>query len=273
MISRSPGVNVLLPRNKTSTNSRSALVLSGLTAMGPRMPGKLSGTLMCAKVFDLLEISCRSSKEKLQSDLDHPRAHIRLDLTEGRRLDVADRQPEICVVEDIEQLTAELEFFGLRQSNILQRREVPVRVSRALDYVAAFVAELLHGRERVLDNSLKRIHVEPFRRCTRTGIRIANNVGAVAGKPRNFRSLSLQGNIVGIEYREGRAAHRGKDSIHLPVAQNMSVPRAGVLQVWNAPLIAQHQTIASIEHGTAALGSKIVRVLRQIIFSRDRLRG
>jgi hypothetical protein len=41
-----PWVSVLGPRNRTSANSRRALVLSGLIAMGPKMPGRLSGTFM-----------------------------------------------------------------------------------------------------------------------------------------------------------------------------------------------------------------------------------
>ena len=77
------------------------------------------------------------------STLHYPRAYIRLHLSEGRRFNVAHRQAEIRIVENIEQFAAELEFFCLRQSNIFQRREVPVHVSWALDYVATFVAKLL----------------------------------------------------------------------------------------------------------------------------------
>ena len=162
------------------------------------------------------------------------------------------------MVEDVEQLAAELELFGLRQANVLERREVPVHVSRALNDVATFVAELLNRRaNRVLDNRLKRAHVEPLRCGARTGIRITDYVGPVAGKSGNFRRLSLQRNVVGIEYRERRATHGGKDSVQLPVPENVSVPGAGMLQVRNAPLIAQHEAIAGIEHGTAALGREI----------------
>src|SRR5215469_13687886 len=53
-------------------------------------------------------------EEKLQRDLNHPRAHVRLNLSKCRRFDIADGQPEIGVVQDIEKLAAELEFLGFR---------------------------------------------------------------------------------------------------------------------------------------------------------------
>src|SRR5271155_1412232 len=45
-----------------------------------------------------------------------------------------------------------------------------------------------------------------------------------------------------------------------------------MLQERKSPLIAEHETMAGVEHGGAALGREIERVLRQIVFSRDRLR-
>ena len=45
-----------------------------------------------------------------------------------------------------------------------------------------------------------------------------------------------------------------------------------MLQERKAPLITQHETMAGIEHGPAALRRKIERILRQIVFSRYGLR-
>jgi hypothetical protein len=95
------------------------------------------------------------------------------------------------------------------------------------------------GRIRVLGNSLKRTHVEPSRRGARARIRIAHNVGPVGGKSRNLRCRPLQGNIVGIENREGGATHGGCKAVQLPITQSMSVPGTGMWTVGNAPLIAQ----------------------------------
>lgn len=53
-------------------------------------------------------------EEKLQRDLNHPRADVRLNLSKCRRFDVADWQPEIGVVQDIEKLATELEFLAFR---------------------------------------------------------------------------------------------------------------------------------------------------------------
>jgi hypothetical protein len=55
--------------------------------------------------------SVSPSKEKLERHLNYSRAHIRLDLAERRRFNVADRQAEIGMVQQIEQFAAELKFL------------------------------------------------------------------------------------------------------------------------------------------------------------------
>src|SRR6202047_5430112 len=213
-------------------------------------------------------------EQKLQRHLDHPGAHIRLDVAESssRGADVADRQPEIGMVQYIEQLAAELNLFRLRQANVLECREVPVHVSRALDRVTAFVPELLDRRIRVLGNALKSIYVEPLCGGMRPGIRIPNHIGPIAGKSRNLRRLPLQRNVVGIEYRERSAAHGGYNSVQLPVAQNVPIPATRMLQKRKAPLITQHEAMAGIEHGPAAFRSEIKRLRAKFISSRHWLR-
>src|SRR5579862_3459030 len=121
--------------------------------------------------------SVSSLKQKLQRDLDHARANVRLNLTEGLRFNVADWQTEISMIQQIEEFAAELKFFRFRQPNVLQGREVPVHVSRSQDGVAALVPKLFDRRIRVLNDSLKGAHIEPFSRGSWSGIRIAYQVG------------------------------------------------------------------------------------------------
>src|ERR1700675_4912765 len=123
------------------------------------------------------------------------------------------------MVQYIEQLAAELNLFRFRQANVLECREVPVHVSRALDCVTAFVPELLDRRIRVLGNALKSIYAEPLCGGMRPGIRIPNNIGPIAGKSRNLRRLPLQRNVVRIEYRERSAVNAVYNSFQLPVPQ------------------------------------------------------
>src|SRR4029077_956744 len=170
------------------------------------------------------------------------------------------------MVQNIEQLAAALKLFRFRQANVLECREVPVHVSRALDCVAAFVPELLDRRIRVLGDALEGIYVEPLRYCMRSGIRVSNNVGPVAGESGNLRRLPLQRNVVRVEYGKRSATHGGYDSVQLPVAQNVSAPVIRVLQKRKAPLITQHEAMAGIEHGPAAFRREIEWILRQIIF-------
>src|ERR1700719_3606912 len=176
------------------------------------------------------------------------------------------------MVQYIEQLAAELNLLRFAQPKVLERREVPVHVSRALDCVTAFVPELLDRRIRVLGDALKSIYVEPLCGGMRPGIRIPNNIGPVAGESRNLRRLPLQRNVVRVENGERSATHGGYDSVQLPVAQNVSVPVTRMLQKRKAPLITQHEAMAGVEHGPAAFRREIKWILRQIIFSRHRLR-
>src|SRR5450755_3810692 len=108
-----------------------------------------------------------------------------MDLAERRGADIAVRQPKVCMVQEVEQLAAELQFFIFGDTNVLESREVPVCVSRSLKNVAAFIAELLHWRVYILRNSLESGGIEPFLRRARSGVRVADEVRPVAGKTRN----------------------------------------------------------------------------------------
>src|ERR1700693_3025626 len=136
--------------------------------------------------------SVSALKQELQRHLNHARAYVRLDFPEGCRLNVADRQGGGLFVLDGEKFPAELKFLLFRQPDVLERRYIPVHVSRSNQRIAAFVAKLLYGRVRVLVNSLEGIHVEPLRRRTRSRVWIAHTVRPVAGKSRDLRRLPLQ---------------------------------------------------------------------------------
>src|SRR6202140_5504228 len=170
------------------------------------------------------------------------------------------------MVQYIEQLAAELNLLRFGQPKVLERREVPVHVSRALDCVAAFAPELLDRRIRILGNALKGIYVEPLRCGMRPGIRIPNHIRPVAGESGNLRCRPLKRNVVRIEYRKGRTAHGSYNSIQLPVPKNLTVPVTGMLQKRKAPLITQHEAMAGIEHGPATFRRGIKWILRQTIF-------
>lgn len=88
-------------------------------------------------------------KKKLQCHLNESRAYVGLHLSEGRGFNIAHRQPKIRVVEEIEKLSPELQLFGFGQVNVLERREVPVDVSRAEHGVAALIPEYLKTPLRI----------------------------------------------------------------------------------------------------------------------------
>ena len=159
-------------------------------------------------------------EQKFQRHLNHSRTDIRLDLAERARLDVfnvADRQAEIGMVQQIKQFTAELKLFRFRQPDVLEGGEVPVDISGAQDGVAAFVSEDLESAQRIGLELLKSFYVEPFLRGARTGVWVSNYIGTIGGEAGDLRRLPLQGGIGGVVYREWRAAHRREDPIQLPV--------------------------------------------------------
>src|SRR5216684_3007493 len=96
-----------------------------------------------------------SLKQEFQGQLDLSCWLRRLNAIEGRRTYVAVRQAEIRVIQDVEELRAELEFLGLPNRDVFERREVPIRISRPLRDVAAGRAKLLHWRVGVGSDSRK----------------------------------------------------------------------------------------------------------------------
>src|SRR5438270_5201345 len=170
-------------------------------------------------------------KEKLQGDLNHSRAYIGLHLSEGGGFNIAHRQPKVRVIQKIEKLSSELQLFGFGQVNGLERREVPVDVTRPEHGVPALIPEYLKASLRVwLKWLAERAYIEPFRGGAWAGVWISNHVGHIARESGNFRSLALQGNIIGIEDREWGSTHRGKNSVQLPIPENFSVPLVRVLE-------------------------------------------
>ena len=63
----------------------------------------------------------RCSESKLQGKLDEARRQRRKNLIEGWRTDVAVGQAEIRVVQNIEELSAELKLLALGYANVLER--------------------------------------------------------------------------------------------------------------------------------------------------------
>ena len=48
------------------------------------------------------------------------------------------------MIQDVEELRAKLKFLGLCNADVLEQREIPVRIARALRDVASGRSELLH---------------------------------------------------------------------------------------------------------------------------------
>src|SRR5215469_8546420 len=152
------------------------------------------------------------------------------DLPEVWRVDVVVRQLEIHVVEDIEELCTELQVHPLVNGNIFDGREIPLLICRALHGVASHVPKLADSC------MLKCSGIKPaFRRpyCAATGatpsVRVANNVRPAAEEPGDFRRASLQRRIAGIVNRKRRVAHKRRDTVHLPVSEDVSIPILSML--------------------------------------------
>src|SRR5579883_1335662 len=86
---------------------------------------------------------------ELQCQLDLAGRQCLLNLSEGRRTDVAVRQTEVGMVEQVEELGAELEIFRFEHMDILDRRKIPLRETWPLNHVAAFIAKLTRLCNRI----------------------------------------------------------------------------------------------------------------------------
>src|SRR5581483_10020791 len=182
---------------------------------------------------------------------------------------VAVRQTEIWMVQDVEELGAELKLFRFRNLDVLERREVPVRVTRPLNNIPARVAELLHRGVGVEHYLLERAGVKPLLHAVRSGIGIADDVGPIGGESSNLGRAALYRRIGGVENGVRCAAHQRGDSIHLPASESMLVPGLRVIPEGQTPLVAEDQPVAGIKHRAPALGREIERILCEVIFAGD----
>jgi hypothetical protein len=102
-----------------------ALICGGLRNRGKKGLHKLAHRPIEAKghraVLPFALPLSFTSEQKFQRNLNNSRPHVLLNLPEVRRADVADRQPEIRMIEKIKQLSPELKFLGLGDVNILER--------------------------------------------------------------------------------------------------------------------------------------------------------
>ena len=179
------------------------------------------------------------------------------------------------MVEEIEEFGAELDVSGFGNAEIFEDGEIPIGVARPDTDVASGVAELLDWRIRIRNDLGERRSIKPSG-CgswSRVWIQSRDNVRAVGREAGDFGSAALIGDIRGIEDGERCSAHQRGDAVELPSAEHSLRDAAGLKEERKAPLIAEHEAVAGIEQRGAALGAKVERVLRQVIFSRDRFRG
>src|SRR5580693_5013874 len=228
------------------------------------------GPAIIRPTFRLLAGS-RCSEDEFQGQLHKAAWQGFRNFAEVWRTDVVVRQPEVSVVENVEELRAELQALGLANRNVLECGEIPLFEAGSFDDVAAFIAELsgLRGRIEGLKGSL----VEPFLRSARAVIRIADEIRPVAGEAGDLRGAALERDILGIVDSERRATHERGDAVQLPIAQDLLIPVLWMIPERNPPFVAEHKPVARIEHGPAAFRREIKRVLCQVVLSRDALRS
>src|SRR5208282_3116770 len=153
---------------------------------------------------------------------------------------------------------------------ILKRREIPLLEPRPLQDVTAFVAELAGLRCGI--ELLEGCRIEPFLRSPRTAVRVAHDIGAIAGEAGDFRSAALERDVIVVINREGRSGHEGSYAVQLPIAKGVLIPGLRMVPEREFPLIANHEAMPSVEHGATMFSGEVKGILRQIVFARDALR-
>src|SRR5581483_11257085 len=169
----------------------------------------------------------------------------RLNFAEVHRVDVVHRQSEIRVIPDVEKFRAELQILRFREAEVLDRREIPLLESRTLHDVSSGVTELpgIGGGIKPLERRRR----NPLIRCARSSVRIAHEIGAIAGEAGDFRSSALRGYSCGIVNGERRSAHERGDAVRLPTSENARVPGLFSPEERKIPLIADHEAVARVE--------------------------
>src|SRR5262249_52964463 len=120
-----------------------------------------------------------------------------MDLVECRRADVTVRQTEIWVVQNVEELRAELELLRFGQANVLQHPETPICIARPFADVPPRRSELLHWRVGIRSDSLKCAGVQPgiHRMRPRVWILSSQQIWPVGGKSSDLRRSALLRNV------------------------------------------------------------------------------
>src|SRR5262249_20362213 len=125
------------------------------------------------------------SKQQFQPKLNTPRAIRGKDSAERRRADEVIWQTKVRMVEQIEELRAELDHRGFPQRGVLDKREVDVFVTRPVQNVAAGGAETAERR----DDEGRRIEPPVRRRVLQFGP--ANQVGPVIAQKPEVRDAGV----------------------------------------------------------------------------------
>src|ERR1700722_9658829 len=160
------------------------------------MEGAATACAAAAPLYPLVSFDWpapENLKQELQRQLNNTARLCFGDLSKRRRTYVVVRQPKVRVVEDVEELRAELDAFRLPNRDVLEQREVPLLQRRSGQDVTARVAELPGLCVRV--QLLERFHVEPLLNRARSSVRIANEVRPIAREARNFWRLSLEAHV------------------------------------------------------------------------------
>ena len=143
-----------------------------------------------------------------------------LNLSKIWRTDIADGQPEVRVIQNIEQFSAELEFFPFADADVLERRKIPIHKDRALDDVTALISKNLKAPSRIGLKLLEGADVEPLLRRARSVIRVAGQLRTTLprdGEPQSGEPLCSGSAVdrhsdcagrIALPWRSGRCVKR-----------------------------------------------------------------
>src|SRR5882724_49317 len=163
------------------------------------------------------------------------------------------------MVEDVEDLPAQLKATRLAETNVLGQRRVESSRGRPKDGVASRVTDAVHSRRRISEAG----SIEPLQESMRgVGVRIANRVGACAG--RRVTEHSKSGRII---RRSRRAKAQAREVIgnarNLPAAEKLLFKVFLVREERQLVNVVDAQDVTPIQISSRIFIVKVIGVLRR----------
>ena len=182
-----------------------------------------------------------------------------------RRRDVRNGKAKVCMVRNVERLSAELHVESFSEAEVLHRRQINISKTRSANRVTTFVPKLAGLRLRI--EALEGCSADPMVHLMRTMVWIANQIGAARKEAGDRRRRRLERHIGAVVHSEWRGRIGARYSIHLPAVEQDFSETLSLVCEGNLPTCTRNQPVPRVKDRRSMFRFQVKRILRQVILS------